>query len=104
MTENNNDLILEIIDIFVDQVEEFRSEMQIYFDKKDFDSLGKIAHKAKSSVAIVGMESMSKRLKELELLCQENKNTDSIKIIISEFKTECIDAVEELLEYKKNHI
>jgi len=103
MADGNNDLMLEIIDIFVVQVEEFWIEMQGLYDKKDYDSLGKLAHKAKTSVAIMGMEPMSKKLKELEIWCQEEKNTELYQEIISNFKSECIIVIQELIEYKKIH-
>jgi HPt (histidine-containing phosphotransfer) domain-containing protein len=103
MADGNNELMLEIIDIFVVQVEEFWIEMQDLFDKKDYDSLGKLAHKAKTSVAIMGMDTMSKKLKELELWCQEAKNTEIYQDIISNFKSECLIVIDELMEYKKNH-
>jgi HPt (histidine-containing phosphotransfer) domain-containing protein len=103
MTDGNNDLILEIIDIFVVQVEEFWVEMQDLNDKKDYDSLGKLAHKAKTSVAIMGMDTMSKKLKELEIWCQEEKNPEFYQEIISNFKSECLIVIKELIEYKKIH-
>lgn len=102
MTEGNKELILEIIDIFVVQVEEFWIEMQDLLNKKDYDSLGKLAHKAKSSVAIIGMDAMSKKLKELEILCMEEKNTEIYQEVISNFKSECLIVIQELLDYKIN--
>jgi HPt (histidine-containing phosphotransfer) domain-containing protein len=71
-------------------------------NKKDYDSLGKLAHKAKSSVAIIGMDALSKKLKELELLCMEKKKTEIYQEIISNFKAECIIVIQELQDYKIN--
>ena len=104
MTGGNIELILEIIDIFVIQAEEFWNQMQSLYDGKDFDALGKLAHKAKSSVAIMGMKSVSKKLKNLELLCQEEKNIDQYQEIISNFKAECLIVIEELFEFKKKQL
>jgi HPt (histidine-containing phosphotransfer) domain-containing protein len=104
MTEENNELILEMIDIFIDQVEEIWIEMQDLFNKKDYDSLGKLAHKAKSSVAILGMEALSKKLKTMELLCQTGKNTEFYQEFINEFKSECTLAINELQDYKKYNL
>jgi HPt (histidine-containing phosphotransfer) domain-containing protein len=102
MTEGNKELILEIIDIFVVQVEEFWIEMQDLLNKKDYDSLGKLAHKAKSSVAIIGMQAMSKKLRELEILCMEGKNSEKYQDVISDFKSECLIVIQELQDYKIN--
>lgn len=102
MAGDNYELILEIIDIFVIQAEEFWNEMQDLYNKKDYDALGKLAHKAKSSVAIMGMDELAIKLKNLELLCNEGKNIELYQDIISNFKAECIIVIEELLEYKNN--
>lgn len=102
MAGDNYELILEIIDIFVIQAEEFWNEMQDLYNKKDYDALGKLAHKAKSSVAIMGMDELAIKLKNLELLCNDGKNIELYQDIISNFKAECIIVIEELLEYKNN--
>ena len=98
----NHELILEIIDIFVIQAEEFWNEMQDLYNNKDYDALGKLAHKAKSSVAIMGMDALAIELKNLELLCNEGKQIELYQDIISNFKAECLIVIEELLEYKNN--
>jgi HPt (histidine-containing phosphotransfer) domain-containing protein len=104
MTDGDYELILEIIDIFVVQVETFWNEMQDLYDKKNYDALGKLAHKAKSSVAILGMNPVSKKLKKLEILCQEEKNPEQYQEIISNFRAECKQVIRELMEYKKNQL
>jgi len=103
MTDKNNALILEMIDIFIPQVEEMWKEMQSLYDRKDYEGLGNLAHKAKSSVAIMGMEEMSRMLKDLEISCREKKNTLLYQGIIDSFRSEGINAIRELEEYKKNH-
>ena len=55
-----------------------------------------IAHKAKSSVAIMGMEKQSNDLKTLELLAKEEKDTEKYLQIIQTFEEDCKKAVEEL--------
>ena len=104
MTDENNELILEIIDIFISQVEEIWNEMQDTYNRKDIDSLGKLAHKAKSSVAIMGMTALSNQLKDLELFCKGNTNEDIYQKIIDQFKSECLQAIDELQIFKKTHL
>ncbi len=103
MTDGNDVLIIEMIDIFTTQVEEFWIEMDELLKNKDYDSLGKLAHKAKSSVAILGMIKLSNELKSLELYCAEQKHMDLYPEIVSNFRSECLIAVKELQEYKKLH-
>ncbi len=101
MSGDNNELIQEMIDIFTCQVEEFNIELQRLLDEKNFEALGKLAHKAKSSVAIMGMEDLSTRLKELEILAREGKNPETYQSYIDLFITDCSEAVVELEQYKK---
>jgi len=101
MSDGNNELILEIIDIFVVQAEEIWTQMDELLVKKDYDSLGKLAHKAKSSVAIMGMQKMALELKEFELNCQDQINIESFESKIINFKSECLQVIQELEEYKK---
>jgi len=100
-TNNNPEIILELIDIFIEQIEEFNNDFQELYELKNYDELGKLAHKAKSSVAIMGMEDLSIKLKELEILARESKNPETYPLYISYFKEECAEAAMELADYKK---
>ena len=100
MAEGNNEIVFEMIDVFIGQVPEFIKEMNSCFEKKDWYNLGMIAHKAKSSVAILGMEDQSGNLKELELLAKEEKEPERYAGIIHEFEKNCQLAIEELIQYK----
>ncbi len=101
-TGNNRELIIEIIDIFILQAIEIGNELQELNDKRDFEALGKLAHKAKSSVAIMGMNKLSEKLRELELLVNEGKNHSEYPMYIDLFKKECAEAIQELNNYKNN--
>lgn len=96
MSGGNRELILEMIGIFKEQVVEFSQEMDKYLNDKEFELLGKLAHKAKSSVSIMGMQDLAKDLKNLENLAREGKKTDSYAGIIQKFKDETAEATEEL--------
>ena len=100
MSGDNKELICEMIDIFNDQVIEFSAEMQKLLDNKDYETLGKLAHKAKSSVAIMGMNDLAKKMKKLELDTKYLSNLNSYQGIINTFKSECAEAVKELKEYQ----
>ncbi len=97
MAGDSKELINEMIGIFISQIPEFISQMKSYYEDKDWKNLGLIAHKAKSSVAIMGMEDQSVLLKELELECK-NENTDNsnYKEYIDKFERDCDIALQEL--------
>lgn len=99
MAEGNPGLISEMIEIFSTQVDEFTRLMNDYLAKKKWQELSKLAHKAKSSVAIMGMSSLAEKLKELEQLAKEEKEVDSFSEYIDLFTTASKEAVTELNNY-----
>lgn len=100
MTEDDKGLIKELIGIFSTQVKEYSDQMQKYLGEQNWLGLSKLAHKAKSTVAIMGMRELSEKLKQLEMLAKEEKKTGSYATIIDNFTTECKEAVSELQHYK----
>ncbi|HYX09916.1 MAG TPA: Hpt domain-containing protein [Bacteroidales bacterium] len=103
MSAGNEDLMKEMIDIFIEQVNELSTEMQHHMDENNWMALSKIAHKAKSSVAIMGMNNLAADLKQLELMAKDAKETNSYQDIVERFNTECGQAVEELKSLTNNH-
>lgn len=100
MTEGDKGLIQELIGIFSTQVEEYRTLMQKFLEEKNWSELSKLAHKAKSTVAIMGMKELSEKLKTLELLAKDGSRTDSYPGLIEDFSNDSRDAVSELQLYK----
>jgi HPt (histidine-containing phosphotransfer) domain-containing protein len=96
MSGGNKELILEMISIFKSQVTEFSTDMDKLLSSKQYELLGKLAHKAKSSVSIMGLDELSQRLKDLENTAREGKNIESYASIVDSFKQVTAEAVEEL--------
>lgn len=102
ITGGDIEIIRELVGLFRNQVEEIVNEMRDLETKNDFYSLGMLAHKAKSSVAIMGMEDLSIMLKTFELEGREGKNKENYKSYIDRFEKEGGQAAEELDIYIKN--
>jgi HPt (histidine-containing phosphotransfer) domain-containing protein len=102
MSAGNKDLVLEMIGIFKSQVEEFTTEMDKLFADKEFELLGRLAHKAKSSISIMGLNDLAIDLKNFENLAKEGKEVDTYPQFIEKFKTETQQAVDELNEVVSN--
>jgi HPt (histidine-containing phosphotransfer) domain-containing protein len=100
---SDSDLLKELISMFRDQVSEFNSEMKILLSEKNYHALGNLAHKAKSSVAIMGMDSLANMLKNFELQAREDKNTDRYQSYIVRFESDTKSALEELDTLINNH-
>ncbi len=96
MSGGNKELVLEMISIFKTQVDEFGRDMDQLLADKKHDLLGKLAHKAKSSVSIMGLNDLAVQLKELENSACAGKNMGSYKGIVDLFKQETHEAVKEL--------
>lgn len=88
--------IREMIDLFREQIEEYKSEMPELLRNKEYSSLSKMAHKAKSSVAVMGMNQVAELLKELEILAGEEKEVERFESMIEEFLSKSQLAIEEL--------
>lgn len=96
MAGDNSAIIKEMIEIFIEQVQEISEAMNSNLEKKDWIALGKLAHKAKSSVSIMGMEELAIKLKELEHNAAVGKNIDNYAATVQKFETDCAEAIEEL--------
>jgi HPt (histidine-containing phosphotransfer) domain-containing protein len=102
MTEGNKGLISEMIEIFSTQVNQYRSLMLQFYIEENWEEISQLAHKAKSSVAIMGMKDLAQNLKELELLARDGKDTESYPVMIDYFRNECKIAIAELQDYVSN--
>jgi HPt (histidine-containing phosphotransfer) domain-containing protein len=88
--------IREMIDLFREQIEEYEEQMPLLLENKEYSSLSKMAHKAKSSVAVMGMNAVADLLKELEILAHEGREVDRYESMVREFLNQSRLALEEL--------
>ncbi len=102
MSAGNKDLVLEMIGIFKSQVEEFATDMDKHLENKEYELLGRLAHKAKSSISIMGLNDLAVELKSFENLAKAGEKTDTYADFIARFKQETAEAVEELDEVANN--
>jgi len=89
-------IINEIVVMFREQSVEIYNEMKSFLAAKNYNSLGLLAHKAKSSVAIMGMEEMAALLKTFELQAKEGMESHLYESYIEKFKNDTGEAVREL--------
>ena len=85
MSDGNNELIVEMAEIYKSQIPEFINNLQEAYKNNDWQQLAAIAHKAKSSVAIIGLNNLANELKTLETDAKEGVNTDNYLKIINNF-------------------
>ncbi len=90
------EIVKEIVVMFKEQRIEIYNEMNLLLAEKNYTSLGLLAHKAKSSVAIMGMNELAQMLKTFELQAKEGKEPQLYDSYLKRFKTETEAAVIEL--------
>ncbi len=91
----DNEFKKELIEIFLDQIPEFISNMKKFFYEGDLTNLAKEAHTAKSSVLIFGMNNTGKSLKEIQLQ-SENNTIEQLSSLIESVELELNDAAKQL--------
>jgi len=102
VTGGDKEIVIELVGIFRDQVTEIANEMKALHSKGDFHTLGLLAHKAKSSVAIMGMNDLALMLKKFEIEGKEGTNNENYEAYIQRYETEGGLAVLELENYINN--
>lgn len=85
MSGGDPKFIREMIELFREQVDEYEKILPDLLEKGDHENLSKMAHKAKSSVAVMGMTQVAEILKELEIIALEGRDQDRYKTMINEF-------------------
>ncbi|MGF7139509.1 Hpt domain-containing protein [Roseimarinus sediminis] len=98
ITGGESSIVREMVEMFVAQVDEFKENLHKHLNDGNWAELGKEAHKAKSSVLIVGMEELGKNLKKLQLLTEEEKEVETYPEYIKMFDEQCDAALIELQE------
>jgi HPt (histidine-containing phosphotransfer) domain-containing protein len=90
------DIIIELITMFKEQSSEIYYEMKKLLAEKNYNILGQLAHKAKSSAAIMGMNSLADMLKIFENQARVGEGSELYESYLIRFKTETDAAVKEL--------
>jgi len=98
--EGDNKIIAEMIDLFSTQIKEMSVELKLAESACDYETLSNLAHKAKSTVAIMGMKNLAERLKDLEIMAKNGIDKESYKKQIDFFIEESETGIKELNEFK----
>jgi HPt (histidine-containing phosphotransfer) domain-containing protein len=102
ITGGDSEITCEIAVLFKEQSIEIYSEMKSLFLEKKYSLLGLLAHKAKSSVAIMGMDDLALMLKTFELQAKEGIGNQLYESYIERFNTETKAAITELEDLVNN--
>ena len=80
----NQQMINEIVMLFLEQAPRHIEEMQESHQQQNFDLLGIVAHKAKSSVVMLGLNELASKLSKIEKDTRDRKNYDGLEALLNE--------------------
>lgn len=95
-TNNNKELIVDIVNIFLTQTKEFINSLEEFYSDKNWDKLQKTAHKMKPTLAYVGIRSLEESISKIEEFAEEETNLIEIPELIKKIKNTCEKAYLEL--------
>ncbi len=96
LANKDETFIRDMINIFREQFEEYVEKMPELLEKSDYINLSKLAHKAKSSVAVLGMSAEADLLHKLEVMAKTGEQSETYKGIIQVFFDKTRLAIKEL--------
>ncbi len=96
VTEGDEKFKQELITVFVQQLPTLLVGLERALQDKDFTQLSAIAHKTKSSVALMGIESLRADMAELEQEAKKGDNVELYKKIVTNFISVSTDVLAEI--------
>ncbi|WP_372650182.1 Hpt domain-containing protein [Draconibacterium sp.] len=77
----DKEFIKEMAEIFLEQIEEFVTNMGSFLHEKNWEKLAREAHTAKSSAMTFGMDDTGNLLKKIQLECEANNLDDVPRMV-----------------------
>ncbi len=87
--QGNREMINNIINLFLQQVPEYIREMEECVRKNEPLSLHPLAHKAKSSVSMLGIKDMEVDILQIEQDSKHLRNLDGLPSLVCRVKENC---------------
>lgn len=94
--QGNQEMINNIIQLFLEQVPQYIEEMVECVNQNDLISLHPLAHKAKSSIAMLGLKSIEQQVLQIEQDSKQHQNFEQLPNLVSDVKSECDLVYEQL--------
>lgn len=79
----NQQMINEIILLFLEQAPRHIEELQESCEQQQFDLLGIVAHKAKSSVVMLGLKELAAKLDKIETDTRNRQNYEGLQDLLN---------------------
>ena len=96
--QGNREMINNIIALFLQQVPKYVHEMEECVRKNEPLSLHPLAHKAKSSIAMLGIKDMEADIVQIEQDSKYLRNLDGLPTLVRRVKENCQVVYDQLTE------
>jgi HPt (histidine-containing phosphotransfer) domain-containing protein len=96
--QGNREMINNIIVLFLQQVPKYVQEMEECVRKNEPLSLHPLAHKAKSSIAMLGIKDMEADIVKIEQDSKYLRNLDGLPMLVNRVKQNCQIVYNQLME------
>ncbi|MDA3819720.1 MAG: Hpt domain-containing protein [Candidatus Delongbacteria bacterium] len=91
-----------MFDVFKKHYPDYFKEASECIERKDWANFGLVVHRAKSAVAIMGMEEIENELEEIEQQAVQGKNTDIYASHLDNILKKVKTGVEQIQQYVDN--
>lgn len=94
--QGNQEMVNNIIQLFLEQVPEYVGEMEDCIERDDLLALHPLAHKAKSSISMLGLTSMERNILDIERFSKEHIHLEQLPSLVAAVRNECNVVFEQL--------
>lgn len=102
-TGHDRSIMQGMFEVFINHYPDYFEEGQKYIEQKNWEGLSSVMHRAKSAVAIMGMEDIRNGLESIEFLAQKGQQTENFHARLSRLFEQTKLAAEEIQEYLEKH-
>ncbi len=96
MAEGDEEFVFSVISVFLEEVPEDLAALENAIAAKNFEQIGKLAHKIKPNVDLLGMEQTRANAYDLEQLGKKSGSLDEINAKFPLLKKDIEQVIEEL--------
>jgi hypothetical protein len=82
LSEGNQLFINKMTDLFIELMPQIISELEIGLKEQNYQRIYSAAHKAKTSIDMLGIDSLKDTIRDLEKNALKDQNVDQIKPLI----------------------
>ncbi len=94
--QGNQVMIKQIVSMFVKQVPQYIEEMEECVLRMELNHLHPLAHKAKSSISMLGLKDMEELILKIEHKSKNNLDMKDLPNLVKQVSTECSEIKSQL--------